>query len=233
MISIPSGNVGIGTTAAPSAKLHINEAMSTNNAAVQVDFSNAAADISAIGIDVGTTQLTSKGSQLGARATTSINYTSGSHDKVGSAEGRLATSYGWEINGQILGVYGNADASAMVNYDANQTSRVLGGRFRAGSASGITLDATGTYYFGGVTGEVNDAINASANSIVAGVIGIDNATGTATSYAGYFDGKVNITEVLHLEPGSQPGTAVEGDMYMDDTTHKLMVYDGTTWQACW
>jgi hypothetical protein len=234
MFSLPSGNVGIGTSAAPSAKLHVNDGISTtNDAAVQVDFSNAAADISAIGINVATTPLATKGSQIGARATTSINYTSGSNDKVGNAEGRMATSYGWEISGQILGVYGNADASAIENYDANQTSCVVGGKFRAGSASGITLDATGTYYFGGVYGEVDDAIDASANSIVAGVIGIDNATGTATSYAGYFDGKVNITEVLHLEPGPQPGTAVEGDMYMDATTHKLMVYDGTTWQACW
>ena len=25
----------------------------------------------------------------------------------------------------------------------------------------------------------------------------------------------------------------KGDVYMDDTTNKLMVYDGAVWQACW
>lgn len=30
-----------------------------------------------------------------------------------------------------------------------------------------------------------------------------------------------------------PTAAVEGDSYYNATTHKLYVYDGTTWQACW
>ena len=30
-----------------------------------------------------------------------------------------------------------------------------------------------------------------------------------------------------------PANPTEGMIYMDSTTHKLMVYDGTTWQACW
>lgn len=42
-----------------------------------------------------------------------------------------------------------------------------------------------------------------------------------------------ITTVLQLTPGSAPGSPSEGTIYMDSSTHKLMVYDGTSWQACW
>lgn len=47
-------------------------------------------------------------------------------------------------------------------------------------------------------------------------------------------GTTHINDVLSLEPRSTAPTAPnEGDVYMDSITHKLMVYDGTTWQACW
>lgn len=47
-------------------------------------------------------------------------------------------------------------------------------------------------------------------------------------------GVINVNSVLNLTPRtSAPPTPSKGDMYMDDTTNKLMVYDGTTWQACW
>ena len=46
--------------------------------------------------------------------------------------------------------------------------------------------------------------------------------------------QLHISEVMRLEPiPSAPSSPSEGDIYMDSTTHKLMVYDGTTWQACW
>lgn len=45
---------------------------------------------------------------------------------------------------------------------------------------------------------------------------------------------LHINDVMRLEPrATAPDSPSEGDMYMDSTTHKLMVYDGTTWQACW
>jgi hypothetical protein len=45
--------------------------------------------------------------------------------------------------------------------------------------------------------------------------------------------KLHVSDAMRLEPGSAPSSPSEGDMYMDGTTHTLMVYDGTTWQACW
>jgi len=41
-------------------------------------------------------------------------------------------------------------------------------------------------------------------------------------------------DLSHYEPrGSAPENPVEGDVYWDSTAHKLMCFDGTTWQACW
>ena len=44
---------------------------------------------------------------------------------------------------------------------------------------------------------------------------------------------LHVTDVIRLEPTTAPSSPSEGDIYMDSTTHKLMVYDGTDWQACW
>jgi len=45
---------------------------------------------------------------------------------------------------------------------------------------------------------------------------------------------LHINDVMRLEPrSSAPASPAEGDMYMDSVTHKLMVYDGAIWQACW
>ena len=45
---------------------------------------------------------------------------------------------------------------------------------------------------------------------------------------------LHVKDVLRLEPiSAAPDNPAKGDMYMDDSTNKLMVYDGSTWQACW
>lgn len=46
--------------------------------------------------------------------------------------------------------------------------------------------------------------------------------------------KVNIRDGLHLVPlSSPPANPSQGDIYFNGTTKKLMVWDGTAWQACW
>jgi len=46
--------------------------------------------------------------------------------------------------------------------------------------------------------------------------------------------KLHVSNVMRLQPrAAVPSSASEGYMYMDRTIHKLMVYDGSTWQACW
>jgi hypothetical protein len=46
--------------------------------------------------------------------------------------------------------------------------------------------------------------------------------------------KLHVSDAMRLEPrATVPSSPFEGDIYMDSTDHKLKVYDGTTWQACW
>jgi trimeric autotransporter adhesin len=50
----------------------------------------------------------------------------------------------------------------------------------------------------------------------------------------HLNANVNIRDVLKLTPkASAPANPSEGDIYYNSTTHKLMVYDGTNWMACW
>lgn len=52
------------------------------------------------------------------------------------------------------------------------------------------------------------------------------------SISGY--GVTTIYSIMKLNPrSSAPTNPEKGWIYFDDTTNKMMVYDGTTWQACW
>ena len=45
---------------------------------------------------------------------------------------------------------------------------------------------------------------------------------------------LHINDVMRLQPrATAPSGPGEGDIYMNSATHKLMVYDGSAWQACW
>ncbi len=45
---------------------------------------------------------------------------------------------------------------------------------------------------------------------------------------------LHINDVMRLEPrSSAPNSPSEGDIYFNGTTKKLMVYNGSTWKACW
>jgi len=63
------------------------------------------------------------------------------------------------------------------------------------------------------------------NLIVDGKTGLGGIEPVRNLHVRYF---------MRMEPCSTaPSTPSEGDIYMDSVTHKLMVYDGTTWQSCW
>jgi hypothetical protein len=48
------------------------------------------------------------------------------------------------------------------------------------------------------------------------------------------DGTTTIGEVLNITPRSTaPANPSKGTVYFNSTSNKLMVYDGTVWQACW
>ncbi len=68
---------------------------------------------------------------------------------------------------------------------------------------------------------------------------VNDVTATQSSRAGGFsegltvDGMLQAKDFINLLPGPAPSAPAEGDMYMDEVTHKLMVYDGLVWKACW
>jgi hypothetical protein len=44
----------------------------------------------------------------------------------------------------------------------------------------------------------------------------------------------HVRDALILKPrDTAPSNPEKGMMYMDAITNKLMVFDGTDWQACW
>lgn len=48
------------------------------------------------------------------------------------------------------------------------------------------------------------------------------------------DRTLHVNDVMRLEPrNSAPSNPSKGDIYFNGSTNKLMVYDGSTWQACW
>ena len=71
-----------------------------------------------------------------------------------------------------------------------------------------------------------------SNAMVLGGIGADAVkVGIGTTSPAR---SLHINDVIRLEPISAPPTnPSEGDIYMDSGSHKLMVFDGTTWHACW
>ena len=110
-------------------------------------------------------------------------------------------------------------------------------------------------------GVQNGTMNNKTGITISNISGATNNTnlliGTATTPAGnfaiynssnydsYFNGnlgvgidtparKLHVSDVMRLEPrASAPSSPAEGDIYMDSTTHKLRVFDGTNWQDCW
>lgn len=46
-------------------------------------------------------------------------------------------------------------------------------------------------------------------------------------------GSMSVTEFAQLASPTAIPAAVEGNVYYNGSTHKLMVYDGSAWRACW
>lgn len=206
--TFPSDNVGIGTTT-PLSRLHIDESLSTTFDAVKVTFdNNPGFQTAGTGIKIDGAPLTVKGTSRGVWADTSK--TAGPDPQRGSARGLLATSSGFFLSGNFQGAQGLSVPEALSNFDNTITSTGLGGFFRAQPDGTLSLNNTGTYWVGGAYGEVAGTINHTpASGAVAGIIGIDNADGTAKSYAGYFKGDVRATE--YVQVGLSSGTPPAAD----------------------
>ena len=72
--------------------------------------------------------------------------------------------------------------------------------------------------------------NSDVNTLIYGDFGSKNVGINTTTPAR----NLHINDVMRLQPrATAPSSPAMGDIYMDSSLKKLMVYDGTTWQACW
>jgi len=189
--------------------------------AALITFGTSIDSIKTRGLVVNSPGLDLKGTQTGVLAETSID--ANLHPQKGSAQGILAFVNGWDAAGELSGVQGYTTVEQLDNFNAGSTSYGLGGRFEAEAPTSLDLNLIGTYWVGGVYGEVAGTINTTPSSgAVAGVIGVDNSDGTAESYAAYFDGVLRMKGAIKLDPVSEPSTPSSGFvLYVDSVDSKL------------
>ncbi|MBN1391318.1 MAG: hypothetical protein JW947_00780 [Sedimentisphaerales bacterium] len=119
---------------------------------------------------------------------------------------------------------GRASTAMGVFTKAESYASTAAGRYNIGGGTADSWVATDPLYEIGI-GTADDNRANALTVLKNGNVGI----GTTSP-----DRTLHVKDVMRLEPrATAPSSPSEGDMYMDSTTHKLMVYDGTAWQACW
>lgn len=98
--------------------------------------------------------------------------------------------------------------------------------------TGLVFDPSAGATKSGVYFQTSDVLVMGANG-VANIFSIDlNAPEGRFSIDS--NGKTNITDVMNLAPRSTvPSAPAKGDIYFNGVSNKLMVFDGSVWQACW
>ena len=148
----------------------------------------------------------------------------------------------WQLNGDSL-YYNNGNVGintlsprAYLHVNSSSTKTALLIENTGTTSAKIVLNqagsANGQPYFIVSRNDGKFVIGNASNGIAAQII-LDSlgnvGIGTASPAR-----KLHVNNVMRLEPrATAPTLPAEGDMYMDSTTHKLMVYDGSTWRACW
>lgn len=217
---LSNGNVGIGTTT-PTKKLDVagdgqfTKIVADGDAALCVNFSNPASTLGGDitrGIQIQSTPFLTKGTQIGLQVETATDAANSYHK--GRAEGRLATSGAFSAAGTFIGATGYS-LTQNLNATTSYTSHALGGQFVGGADGTTPLNLNGGWYkVGGVQGILTGEINGTtSNGAIAAIIGEDNNTGTAESYAGLFKGKGCFTDLVKIGDVTTP---VGYKLYVED-----------------
>jgi len=194
--------------------IEFSETLVTNDdSVVSVLFDHGVGSIGGFGLQIVGGLLEDKGTLIAFEGSTGVDDVG--HPQAGRALARGAVSSGFDAQGIFQGVRGHAWAESLSNFGGAQTSQTLGGLFYGQSESGapLALNGIGTYWVGGTYGEVRGEINGTPSSgAVAGVIGVDSQTGSATSWAGYFHGDVYVHDHIGLGTSDTPNilTVVQG-----------------------
>lgn len=116
-------------------------------------------------------------------------------------------------------------SSAYYTVTTAQILKIEGG---SGNSPGIQLrnsGGTNAYLQLSATSGVGDWLWLGGSSVDAVKLGGTSTTGTVEVESA----KVTINTLLHLTPGSTPGSPSEGDIYSNSSDHHLYFYNGTSW----
>ncbi|MFC1683092.1 hypothetical protein ACFL0G_02645, partial [Candidatus Zixiibacteriota bacterium] len=104
----------------------------------------------------------------------------------------------------------------------------------------VTVDTSDAIVLGRGVSDSDRLVNNISNSLMIGfndttatlfVGGADKRVGIGTESPAR---KLHVNDVMRLEPRTTvPSSPQMGDMYIRSSDGKLMVYDGSVWQACW
>ena len=220
-----SGNVGIGTTG-PSRKLTIEE-QTDNFPALSVRGASLN-NTEWTGIELGGNQgFGAKGGILWERTASYergkihfANRSDAATGDVSKSDSKMVVDY--------TGNVGIGTETPAEKLDVAGTVQMTGFKMPTGATNGhiLTSDASGIGTWQSAPGDNDWTISGNDQySAVSGNVGIGTTSPQRT---------LHVSDVMRLEPrASAPTSPGEGDIYMDATTHKLMVHDGTIWQACW
>ena len=127
---------------------------------------------------------------------------------------------------QTLGAGAALNDTDMLLRAGTDASHGIGWYGTGKTFEGIVMEGPVIYgYWGGALGSKNGGDSIALRWDERRRVGIGTATPQRT---------LHVKDVMRLEPrATAPTSPAEGDMYMDSATHKLKVYDGTTWQNCW
>jgi hypothetical protein len=129
--------------------------------------------------------------------------------------------FSFKIGTPSDGIYMKMNHKGWVVTDTINNSTLSFQYYKPGSSADLTVNNEPTYtYFipsdQGAGQHIVYSINGEKRFIVSG------------------NGVTTVNSVMKLTPrNSAPSNPEKGMMYMDNSTNKLMVYDGTTWRACW
>ena len=239
--STATDNVAVGMSSLSSVSTgESNVAVGSNSMAGNLTGShNTANGYYALRYNVSGSRNTGVGSRVMMHATGSDNtamgeqalYSSSGNGNIAFGNGALYNNTTGSLNDAIgygvLNQNTTGDGNTAIGHNAlnlNTTgSRNIAIGYNANVSSNNLTNAIAIGY--------NAEVSIS-NAMVLGGIGADAVkVGIGTSSPAR---SLHINDVIRLEPiSAPPANPSEGDIYMDSGSHKLMVFDGNIWQACW
>ena len=225
------GNVGIGT-ASPTASLHINSTSSKTG--LNIDNTSSATSAKIV--------LNQVGSPNG-QAYYLVSRGDGDF-VIGNASNGIADQFVLDSLGRVgIGTNNPTHSLEVVGSGYGGAQALKLKRNRNIPNYGVRLDfnllnsKNEDTKYGNIICSIADSTAGAEKGFLS--LGVANGSGTWSN--GYTEerlriemDRVTVKNIMRLKPlSAAPASPLEGDVYMNSVSHKLMVYDGTTWQACW